>query len=131
MAKDKDGGICVDLETKNSILEMDKNLNAKLTTAIKDLTSSIMKEFEKMKDSIQELFNKDIEYLKEQNQQFKTWHQKHFDGLEKIQERVTKLEGEDTGKDKAEQSFAQKNGLNIAIISIIVGILIAVIPNIL
>lgn len=138
----------MDLETQAQLTVIEGQLNKSLTEAFEKIVNKIDSQFNRMESSIQNLFNKDIEYLKEQNKSWKNQHEQHFqevkdvrkemsrlkEDIEKdvrlfiypIQEKINDLErrqttdeGQAVGKAVAEESFMKKNGATIGIIGIV------------
>ena len=66
-------------------------LESRLENSLQNTLRTIVKEeFRDIKSIITELFNKDIEYLKSQQETFKGYHQNHYDFKDKITDDLNK-----------------------------------------
>jgi hypothetical protein len=114
----------VDAEVKLEIMRMEKSIISAVTKLFSDSNATLEK-------GLRERYDLKIEHLeKEQERSFK-YHEEHFEASKSLNERQTKDEGKEAGKDKAESKTTDKKsvfwtavGSMGAIIAILVTILI-------
>jgi len=76
----------MDQAVEKELVEMEKRLLANLQTLV---TSAIASGFKDVKDTITELFNKDIGFIREWQDTFKGYHKTHFEETIKLHNEIT------------------------------------------
>jgi len=144
-------GVNLDTNTEAQLVIIEGNLNKTLVDALDKIMGKIDSQFDKMETSIHNFFNKDIEYLKEQNQTWKKQHGEHFEEVKEVRKEIiaakesvmkdvqllffplqeavrnlekiqSKGEGHETGIAKAQKSFMDKYGAWMVGITLLLGI---------
>lgn len=103
---------CVDPEVKLELERIEGRLNDTINTLIKE-------GFKDVKNTISELFNKDIGHIREWMETFKGYHKSHYEEIGKIKTDMLKLESDikqyfDEQKTKASDVAWNKAGVIIA-----------------
>ena len=113
----------VDAKTEQELLKIGNHLTATFSKLITD-------GFKDIKESITELFNKDIEYIKDTQKRFTSHHEEHYNNhketckcISEIEKKISEIVVEQKTQDKLEDKTDRKKELNMGFIVTICAVL--------